>query len=37
MKNIYLVLFTALFLVSCAEQKDASLETILASNDLKQI
>ena len=37
MKNIYLVLFTALFLASCAEQKDASLETILASNDLKQI
>jgi RND family efflux transporter MFP subunit len=37
MKKIYLVLFTALFLASCAEQKDASLETILASNDLKQI
>ena len=37
MKNIYLVLFTALFLASCAEQKDASLATILASNDLKQI
>lgn len=37
MKKIYLVLFTALFLASCAEQKDASLATILASNDLKQI
>ena len=37
MKKIYLVLFTALFLASCAEQKDASLATILASNDFKQI
>lgn len=37
MKNIYLTLFTALLLASCGEQKEISLNTILASNDLKQI
>ena len=37
MKNIYLTLFTTLLLASCGEQKEISLNTILASNDLKQI
>tara|TARA_B110000090_G_scaffold43580_1_gene48791 strand:- start:6240 stop:7415 length:1176 start_codon:yes stop_codon:yes gene_type:complete len=37
MKNIYLVLVTALFFASCGEQKEISLASILASNDLKQI
>ena len=37
MKNKYLALLTILFLTSCGEQKEISLNTILASNDLKQI
>jgi RND family efflux transporter MFP subunit len=37
MKNIYLVLITAILLASCAEKKAVSLGTILASNDVKQI
>jgi len=37
MKNKYLALLTVLFLTSCGEQKEISLDAVLASNDLKQI
>ena len=37
MKNKYLALLTILFLTSCGEQKEISLDAVLASNDLKQI
>ncbi|WP_348668710.1 efflux RND transporter periplasmic adaptor subunit [uncultured Polaribacter sp.] len=37
MKNIFVTILTALVLTSCAEKKEVSLETLLATNDVAKI